>query len=308
MERRYPLIDLDLETVEKLFRPLSGAPRPCTFELLKGGHINTNYLVNLASGDRLVLKLCAHGKASCVKEADLLAALLRSVPVPRLHLFIDDPQIFPYPYLVLEWINGSSLNDILTVHPEAAGQIGEEIAFTLLKIGEQRLSCHPSTPIFEYVQECLFERNAVRHLGTELADKLLILVQKRSDFLNRLSPGERLVHGDFQGDNILVRKRAGQWRLAGVLDWELAHEGCYLQDLGSLLRFEGGASTAFQRGLEIGFQNNGWALPSEWRMAGRIWDTAANCEKLTSPRHRGDVTLKAIRMIENCVRDYLPDL
>jgi len=153
-------------------------------------------------------------------------------------------------------------------------------------------------------RECLFDRGAMLYLGTETVDKLWAFVQARSAFLNDLSQHKNLVHGDFQGDNILLQEKAEQWQIAAVLDWEWAHNGCILQDLGSLLRFQGEATVAFQCGIETGFSHNGRPLPFEWRMAARIWDIAANCEKLAFPRHRGEITLKSIGIIKRCLQDY----
>jgi aminoglycoside phosphotransferase (APT) family kinase protein len=304
MERRYPLIKVGLRVVKKLLQvpPIASTPR--TVELLRGGHVNSNYLVCFDCGQRFVLRIYAASEWSCLKEIGLLRSLAHSVSVPRLHLFMLRPRLFEYPYAILEWIDGFPLNQILIEHPDAAAQIGEEIALALIAVGKHALSGYQSFPIAEHVRECLFDRGAVRYLGPELSDRLLSLVRARSAFLRELGPAESLVHGDFQGDNILLRKKQGRWRLAGILDWEFAHNGCYLEDVGSLLRYEGEAASAFQHGLEGGFAEGGAALPNEWRMAARIWDTVANCEKLTHPRHRGDVTLRSIKLIERCVREY----
>jgi aminoglycoside phosphotransferase (APT) family kinase protein len=45
-----------------------------------------------------------------------------------------------------------------------------------------------------------------------------------------------LVHGDFNPKNLLVDPATGE--LTGLLDWEFAHAGAPLTDLGNLLRFE----------------------------------------------------------------------
>ena len=156
----------------------------------------------------------------------------------------------------------------------------------------------------ENIRDCLFDRGEARYLVTETASRLWTLVQAEGPFLQELCRGQGLVHGDFQGDNILLREDAGHWRVAGVLDWEWAHSGCYLKDVGSLLRYEGEPCMAFQRGLESGFSRLGAPLPPEWSRAARIWDMAALCEKLAYPRHRGEVTFRCIRIIERCLQDY----
>jgi len=304
MERRYPLIDIGVEDAERLLRPLPGASRPRALELLTGGHINTNYVVSFDDGRRVVLRIYAHGEAAFRKEVELLRALHGSIPIPRVYAAVFEPQFFQYPYVVLEWVEGGALNETLSSSPAAAPEIGEAVAATLLRIGGHAFPAYPPFAFVEYVGECLFERGAARYLGAETSARLWAFAQEQSGALDELCRGEALVHGDFQGDNILVKESGGRWEVAAVLDWEWARTGCYLSDLGSLLRFEGEASAGFQRGLEEGFSRRGAPLPREWRRAARIWDVAAHCEKLAYPRHRGEVTLRSIRNIERCLRDY----
>lgn len=304
MERRFPLIDVGIDVAERLLGPL-GASRPLSLELLAGGHINTNYAVSLGDGRRLVLRLYAHGEAVFRKETALLRALAGSVPVPRLHQAVLDPEVFEHPYAVLEWVDGTALNEALSSRPEEAAGIGEALASTLLRIGGHTLPAYPFAPFTEYIRQCLFERGAERYLGAETASRLWDLAREESALLDELCRDETLVHGDFQGDNILLRETPGRgWEVAAVLDWEWANNSCYLRDLGSLLRLESAACADFQRGLEAGFEKGGAPLPRQWRRAARIWDTAAHCEKLAYPRHRGEVTLRSIRIIERCLRDY----
>lgn len=196
------------------------------------------------------------------------------------------------------------MNEILASEPNASLPVGEAIASTLFTIQKQPLFGYPCVPFIEYTWDCLFERGAAQYLGPQTAARLWALVQEQDPFLQELCGDQVLVHGDFQGDNILLREDAGHWRVAGVLDWEWAHDGCCLQDIGSLLRCEGETCAAFQRGLESGFSRLGSPLPPQWSKAARIWDMAALCEKLANPRHRGVVTSRSIRIVERRLQDY----
>ncbi len=304
MERRYPLISIGVDVASRLLEPLYGSPRPTSVRLLVGGHINTNYVVTLDNGQRLVLRIFAQGEAALRREAEALRTMAGSIPVPSLYLAVFAPPSFEYPYAVLEWIEGTSLNEVLASHPSSQAQVGEAVASTLFTIQEQAPPGYAYGPFVDYIRDCLFGRGAEQYLGPETATRLWTLVQEQSPFLQELCRGPVFVHGDFQGDNILLRGDSGRWRVAGVLDWEWAHSGCYLRDVGSLLRYEGTAGIAFQRGLESGFSQLGSPLPPEWSRAARIWDTAALCEKLAYPTHRGEVTFRSIRIIERCLRDY----
>lgn len=303
-ERRYPLIELALSLAERLLRALPGSPVPRTLELLTGGHINTNYLVHLADGRRMVLRLCPQGEAVLRKEVAILSAMADTLPVPRVHLASYEPGSFEHPYAVLEWIEGVSLDAALGFHPEAAAEIGAVVAATLFQIAQQRIPAGRPPEFLEHVHHCLFEGGAARWLGGDTALRFWKLIQDHEDLFATFLQAEDFVHGDFQGDNILLQERGGAWCVAAVLDWEWAHQGCFFQDLGSLTRFQGPAAAGFHRGLETGFARQQAALPSNWMMLARLWDTAAHCEKLTARTHRGAVTLKSVHAIERCLRDY----
>jgi aminoglycoside phosphotransferase (APT) family kinase protein len=304
MERRYPLIDVGADTAVALLGRLPGAPRPRTFKLLTGGHINTSYVADLDDGQRIVLRIGAAGAPGLRKEVDLLRRLAGSVPVPRVHLLVADPQVFDHPYAVLEWIAGAALGELLASRPQAAPEIGDAVASALLQIAGHTLPAHPAPPFVEYVRGCLFDRGASHWIGDENTARLWSFVQQHGARLEAACADRVLVHGDFQGDNILLDNQTGHWQVRAVLDWEWAQEGCQLRDLGCLLRNTGEAGDAFERGIEAGFARRGAPLPSTWRRSARIWDLAANCEKLACPMHRGEVTARSILIIERCLSDY----
>jgi Ser/Thr protein kinase RdoA (MazF antagonist) len=306
MERRFPLMEIGIETAGRLLAGLAGEHRVETLELLRGGHINTNYAVCLGDRRRLRLRIYVQGAAGFEKEIGVLRALSETVAVPRLLLAANQPDVFPYPFAVLEWIDGLSLDEALACAPEAAAQIGEQIAVTLLGIAKQKLALPSFPPFLDYLGSCLFERGAARRLGPETAGRVWGLAREHGDALERLRRrrGDILVHGDFHGENIIVGKDRSAWRVAGILDWEWAHDGCYLCDLGSLLRNGGPLAGELQRGLQAGLCRAGAPPPDDWIMAARIWDLAALCEKLTGPSDRGEVTRRTIKIIERCLHDY----
>ncbi|HWT04270.1 MAG TPA: phosphotransferase, partial [Xanthomonadales bacterium] len=162
----------------------------------------------------------------------------------------------------------------------------------------------PAPPFAESVRTALFERGGARWLGARRSEALWEFVRERAPLVTELCRSTGFVHGDFQGDNILVRKNDGPWIVAAILDWEWAHGGCRLEDVGSLLRSETGAQAQFDDGLERGFARAGAPLPAGWQEWASIVDLAALCEKLAFPRHRGDVTVRTIALCERCMMRY----
>jgi aminoglycoside phosphotransferase (APT) family kinase protein len=87
------------------------------------------------------------------------------------------------------------------------------------------------------------------------------LAVRCGELLAASPPRARLVHGDFNGKNLLVDDRG---ELTAVLDWEYAWSGAPLADIGNLLRFEAGAGD-FAVGVASGYAEAGGSLPPGWR-------------------------------------------
>lgn len=304
MERRYPLIDVGLGLAEQLLSSLSDAPKPRSLQLLSGGHVNTNYGVQMSDGQQLVLRIYASGEAAFAKETEILRQLAGSVAVPGVRLATSRHDGFKHPYAVLDWIDGVPLNRVLLEEPESAPEIGDALAAILIGIRNQSVPNEPPVSVNEAVRCYLLDQNVAQHLGEKRSSRLRNLVRENSARIQELCTDTGLVHGDFQGDNILLEKASGKWRVNGILDWEWAHNGCFLRDLGSLLRYPNESTEAFTTALEVGFSRRGVPLPAQWIMASRIWDLVPQCEKLTSPTNRGEVTLRAIGVIDRCLNYY----
>jgi aminoglycoside phosphotransferase (APT) family kinase protein len=304
MERRYPLIDVGLGLAEQLLSSVSDVAKPRSVQLLSGGHVNTNYAVQMSDGEKLVLRIYSSGETAFAKETEILRKLTGSVAVPRVKLAAAKHDGFKHPYAVLDWIEGVPLNRVLLEERESASEIADVLAAILINIRDQNVAVESSVSVLEAVRCHVSDQNVAQQLGEERSSRLWNLVQENSAMIDEFCTQTGLVHGDFQGDNILLEKTSGKWRVNGILDWEWAHNGCFLRDVGSLLRYPAESSEAFMTELEAGFSRRGVPLPSRWITASRIWDLVPNCEKLTSPTNRGDVTLRALGVIDRCLNDY----
>jgi aminoglycoside phosphotransferase (APT) family kinase protein len=93
-----------------------------------------------------------------------------------------------------------------------------------------------------------------------------------------------LVHGDFNGANILLRRGGGdtRWEVAAVLDWEFAMAGTSLFDVANMLRhYKLRFGVGFERPFIGGFQAAGGTLPPRWREIARLLDFMSLVELLS---------------------------
>jgi aminoglycoside phosphotransferase (APT) family kinase protein len=162
-------------------------------------------------------------------EARLLqAAAGAGVPVPHVIAASDDPGVLGDGYIVMERVEGETLaRRILrddahrSVRPRLVAQCGEALA-RLHSIDPATVGGLEDQDQLGHWRQMLDDLGQP-HPAFELALRWLEA--------NRPPPGPpAVVHGDFRLGNLII----GTEGLASVLDWELAHRGDGLEDLGWL--------------------------------------------------------------------------
>jgi aminoglycoside phosphotransferase (APT) family kinase protein len=103
----------------------------------------------------------------------------------------------------------------------------------------------------------------------------------------------QIVHGDFTKWNVLVRHDA----CVAIIDWENAHVGTPLEDLGLFLRYERFDSQLADE-LARGFVDAGGELSATWRRDARLLDLPSMCRSLSDPRLPPDVMNELIELVE----------
>ena len=164
-------------------------------------------------------------------EAGLVARAVRSgIPAPRVHCVLEAAQGIGAGY-VMQRMPGESLprrilreERYASARPRMAAQCGEILAQI------HALPCRD----LEGLQELGVAEQIAHHL--RLYDELGYthpVFELAFRFLHEHRPEEVetvLVHGDFRNGNLLVEESG----ITGVLDWELAHRGDPMEDLGWL--------------------------------------------------------------------------
>jgi aminoglycoside phosphotransferase (APT) family kinase protein len=139
-----------------------------------------------------------------------------------------------------------------------------------------------SDPMPRFVDLCLAHANLQRRASAEMRAHLHQMVWRQAADYAALAAESCLVHGDFSRRNLLVRCVAGEWRVAGVLDWEFAISGTPLTDFGNFLRYEPWDHAVVEPHFSAGYREAGGELPEDWRRLLRLVDVIAICESLTN--------------------------
>lgn len=202
-------------------------------ERLSGGASRETWALDLASSEgrrRLILQRLRAGTVAggpgMVGEAELIrAAHDLGVPVPQV-IAADGGDAIGAPCIVMERLDGETIARKLLRDDEwavARAHLVEQAGEALALIHRIDPTVAPSLRGADQLDEM---RSLLDGFATPLPAFELAL--RWLDEHRAASPRRAVVHGDFRLGNLLVDPEG----LAGVLDWELAHLGDPVEDLG----------------------------------------------------------------------------
>jgi aminoglycoside phosphotransferase (APT) family kinase protein len=299
--REHPEVELDASGIARLMQPAFPGARVERVERVGGGLVNTNRKV-FATGlaEPVLLRIYQRDPASARKEVAVVERIAPTVPVARFLYFSERDPLIGLPYAIGQWIDATRLDVVLRsakpIDVKALGRsVGEILAgihrFAFDKPGffadhlvvPERIDMG-RTGLIAFLRECLIEAGGSARLGAELSASVIAFAEREGERLDRWLDVPCLVHGDFNGPNILVRTDAnGRWQVAAILDWEFALSAFPALDFGNLLRPPLGPEHAFVAGLADGYRAAGGFLPRDWLEIARIADLFAWADFLRRP-------------------------
>lgn len=218
---------------------------------LEGGHSGELFLVQAASG-RAVLRVYRREPDRALIDAALLRRMRGLIPVPEV---LDARPAAGSPAFTLTTFEpGVRLETVLPrADEELLGRLADSVVEVLARLSgvsfaragmfidaELNLSSE-LTPPGGLVAWLEHQAKASRlSVWSERELKALHDLCVEADALLATLKRTCLVHSDFNGKNLLVDPTSGE--VTAVLDWEFAHAGLPVSDLGNLLRFERGSA------------------------------------------------------------------
>jgi aminoglycoside phosphotransferase (APT) family kinase protein len=220
---------------------------------IDGGFSGETFLAESA-GERTVVRIYAErGARRGPMAVDVDAAVLRLVhglvPVPDvLEVRRPDPAAGIPALLVTSFLPGERLDLVLPgADADLRRQLGTNLGEVLARLaqmpmlrpgefvdGELRLEPLPADDLVSWVSAHR-DGTALAEWDEQAYDGLLEVADAAQALLDHLDRA-CLVHSDFNAKNLLVDPSTAE--VTAVLDWEFAHAGAAVEDLGNLLRFE----------------------------------------------------------------------
>lgn len=282
-ERSHHLVEIDIDIAQELLTPHT-RDAIHTLTLLSDGCANSNYKVTLQNGRSVVLRIYQREPSSLLREANIHNLVRSVIPVANF-LHVDNSCLeYPFPYAILEWKDGILMRDFLFTANEAAisaamfdaGQHLNTLRRMKLPIGGIFTDDMHIRPFDDtegdyqsFVIQLLEDSTVKASLGNNLHHDVHDLVSKCSDLFPLINDAN-LTHGDFDPANMLVQEVKGEWKIAAILDWEFAHAGTYLTDIGLMLRYSHKLPAEFETNFIRGIEDAGMPLPTDWKTQSQL--------------------------------------
>ena len=267
-DRRNPHRPLDRSLIQDFLR----GREITSAQLLPSGKINTNYKLVLSDGQAFVVRLYSRGDAA--REVAIMDLVRDLVPVPQ---EIDRGE----GWSVFSFLEGE-LFQLVPEHSAAAARALVRISSVEFE-SPGWIDQDGSVSPFSFgggdgfTGEMLARADVRAWLGEEAVQAVVEILEREEERRGELNAESRLVHGDFNPTNILVR----DGEVSGILDWEFSHSGTPYMDIGNLLR---NTNPSNHHRIAAGLEAEGMRLPGDWQERAELVDLSSHLEFLTSTR------------------------
>lgn len=254
--------------------------------LLSEGCANTNYKITFKNNiQALVIRIYMRDKSALPLEVAIHQLVKDTIPVPAHFYFDDTCTIYPYPYSIMEWVEGTLMRDIIVSGDAAAiseccydaGKylgILSHIQFPQSGFFEKDLSIKPFSSDEEYlpyVLNLLRQPNVIENLRINLVKAIETLVMEYAELFNE-SIKPNLTHSDYDPANMLIKKENDKYKIAAILDWEFAYSGTYYLDIGLMLRYSHRLPKCYEESFITSVKDHGIELSPHWKKKAKLMD------------------------------------
>lgn len=242
-ERVNGFVEIDRETATVLIQAYRNDYEVQYIERFIGGRSTSNYKVHAkgATGP-LVLRFYPQNNTTGDKELAINGRVRELVPVPEIYYFDNRKSVIPYSYAVMEYLEGTPLDEYIRENqglPEVlAEEIGEKLAilhqleYDREGFLDSNLELMEGLPPIRVWYEYFLNGRAGARLDESTRERMIAFKEGYQSLLDHISKRFVLCHGDFRPANLMVKND----RVVGFMDWEFSLSApCYF-DIGQFIR------------------------------------------------------------------------
>lgn len=277
-ERTIPFLQIDRNKVNTLFEGILDKDSIMNITPISEGCRTTNYIVE-TTDKKYILKIFFSTDETYKKEYNLLKMIEKELPVQKVYKISNNSIINEREYAIYNYIEGKTLGQALKDGYILNEDLVKEVARTLAnihsykfnKIGflDSSLNVKDQLPPLNKWYEMFINERVEQRLGIDVVNTIRTIVKNNSSILIELDEDPRLIHGDFQGTNILIC----DGHLSGILDWEFTMSGHPLADIGQFFRYEQYFNEKFIKIFKLEYdKHSNYKLMDDWYKISKLRD------------------------------------
>ncbi|NFR87683.1 aminoglycoside phosphotransferase family protein [Clostridium sp. ZS2] len=243
-ERSLPFFYIDLDIANKLFKENLLNEEIDSIETINEGCRSSNYVLETNNRNKYILKIFPECDCYYERESKLLNLLKNEILVQKVYLISSSNIIKNKMFGIYQYVEGVNLGKAIRNGSKFDKSLINELAITLAKIHKFKYKecgkldknlkvIHKLSPLYRLYEENM-GINFRNRLGNDVVKKINHIVNANKEILLELDKKISLIHGDFQGTNILIKDN----KISAIIDWEFSMAGNSLIDIGQLFRYE----------------------------------------------------------------------
>lgn len=279
-ERTVPYLNINLEQIQTLFKGILKAEEIEFISRINEGCRTTNYKIDTKRKGSFILKIFFNNNESYRREIKLFNKLKKEIKVPEIYRFDNHEIIENREFIIYRRLGGQSLSNYIREGNAIEEKFIRQVAKTMAsihknkydKIGflDNNLQIKSLVPPLSEWYRMFMGKNAQIRLGEKIKNEIYKIVDENEEILRILDNEPRMVHGDFQGTNILIDDNGN---LSGILDWEFCMAGHPLADIGQFFRYDEYFDSNLINAFEDEYKKQSdYILPNDWYKISKIRD------------------------------------
>ena len=288
-ERTLPYVNIEKNIIQILLKGVLEPEQIKNITLINEGCRTTNYIIEDVFNKKFILKIFYEQNQSYKKEMELNLKLAGDIPLPKMCKFDKSHYIDNREYIIYEFIEGQTLSNyiqkgnnikekFLIQSADALAKL-HKIEYNFIGFLDDRLNVKKKLPPLNTWYKSFLEGKSGTKIGKLLKNRILYIVNKYKNDINSIDKTSRLVHGDFQGTNILVNNSG---ELCGILDWEFCMAGHPIADIGQFFRYNN-YSVEYIDIFEKEYNSKStYKLPNNWYKLSKLRDMVNIIQLLNS--------------------------
>lgn len=267
-ERSLSYTYITLDDIKDIFDKYNSYEEVVDYKLITNGKRNTNYIITTKCS-KYILRICPKASEGYKSELISYYLLKDKINIPKVLMYSN---IRDRMYIIYEYIEGKLLEDV-HIDSRSIDIIARDMAImhniSREEIRDINIIKYP--PFRKWFSLFLKDSYARSRLGNERIDKLNYLSKDYEKVINGIDSYSGYIHSDFRPGNMIVTKDKSIY----YVDWEFAHYGIRLMDIGQLFRYKEFFTESLEENFEKSYNKySKMELPNDWGKLCRLVDLA----------------------------------